>query len=279
MSKFKLCRYTLEQAGNNPRVMAAALHKQLGELGVSSGVVPVEDTAKALDIEDIRFESELGFEGSVVMTPNKSRGSILVKENTKPRMRFTVAHELYHFLSAYHKPVGGGFRCVSRDMIASNGQKLKSDKDKSLAKHYKQEAEANQFAAEMLMPYAQVRRRLNAEPNFEHILSISDDFGVSKETAARHYANRNGDCVAVLFIKDGKLRYAVKSEDFPRLDIRYGQSVPVLPKSRPGSKLSEMEDDDSALWISSRKGRRRMEEVRVQMLRQRDGYGIVLLAV
>lgn len=249
MSELSLCRYTLEEAGSNPKVKARALHQQLTGQGISEGVIPIEVIATSLGIGEIRYDANLAFEGAVIMTPNKSDGSILVKKAAPPRMRFTIAHELFHFLSDQHQPVNGAFKCKASDMRVGTDFKPRTAEQKARAKHYRQEAEANQFAAEILMPFERVKRRLNAEPDLEHVLSISHEFGVSKEAAARHYVSRNGDTVAILFIKDGLLRYAARSEEFPWVKILRGQAVPYVPKPRPGSKVSDVDDDEILNWV------------------------------
>lgn len=277
MSALSLCRFTLEEAGSNPRVKARALHVQLTSLGLSDGVIPIETVATSLGIGEIRYEANLAFEGAVVMTPNKSRGSILVKQASKPRMRFTIAHELFHFLSVQHQPVNGAFNCKVSDMQVATDFKPRTAEQKARIKHYRQEAEANQFAAEILMPFERVKRRLNAEPNLEHVLSISHEFGVSKEAAARHYGSRNGDTVAILFIRNGLLRYSVKSEEFPWVKIGREQAVPHVPKPRPGSKLSHIDEDDILNWVDLPARHEFDEEIKVQALYQENGFGMVLL--
>lgn len=258
---------------------ARALHKQLTDLGLSDGKVPIKTIAKSLDIHEIRFDANLAFEGAVVMTPNKSYGSILVKHAPKSRMRFTIAHELFHFLSVQHQPVNGAFNCKASDMRVGTDFKPRTAEQKARAKHYRQEAEANQFAAEILMPFERVRRRLNAEPDLDHVLNISREFGVSKEAAARHYVSRNGDTVAILFIEDGLLRYTVRSEEFPWVNILKGQAVPYVPKPRPGSRLSDIDEDDILNWVDLRARHEFGEEIKVQALYQDNGFGMVLLAV
>lgn len=279
MSKLSLCRFTLEEAGSNPRIKARALHQQLTGLGLSDGVIPIEIIATSLGIGEIRYDANLAFEGAVVMTPNKSRGSILVKQASKPRMRFTIAHELFHFLSDQHQPINGAFNCKASDMQVGMDFKPRTAEQKARIKHYRQEAEANQFAAEILIPFERVKRRLNAEPDLEHVLSISHEFGVSKEAAARHYASRNGDTVAILFIKDGSLRYTVRSKEFPWVKILRGQAVPYVPKPRPGSKASDVDDDEILNWVDLPRRHQFGGEIKVQALYQDNGFGMVLLAV
>lgn len=63
------------------------------------------------------------------------------------RRRFTVAHELGHFLVHRHLAPDGGFRCRPEDMATWDHERSP------------QEAEANHFAARLLMPLDDFRRQ------------------------------------------------------------------------------------------------------------------------
>jgi Zn-dependent peptidase ImmA (M78 family) len=67
--------------------------------------VPVEEWARRLDIEEIAPLETQRFEGGFLTDENRSRGIILVnKEASEGRRRFTIGHELGHFLIMSHKP-------------------------------------------------------------------------------------------------------------------------------------------------------------------------------
>ena len=109
--------------------------------------VPIEDIAKAVDISDIAAIGTSGFEGGLITDRDKSQGVILVKRENRPRrQRFTIGHELGHFLMPLHLPEDGEkFMCTSADM-------RESDTSKMIDRVTRMEAEANRFAANMLMP-------------------------------------------------------------------------------------------------------------------------------
>ncbi len=104
----KLDRMTIEEAGPNPKRIAASIHTQLALL---SGPVPIHQVAEALDIVEIRQVPLKGLEGALVSTPERDIGSIVVNSaSSAQRQRFSVAHELGHFLNPWHKrssPPGG----------------------------------------------------------------------------------------------------------------------------------------------------------------------------
>ena len=141
MTNLTLDRIALDDAGGNPRKIAEAIHLQLGDL---TGPVPVDAIAHALDIVEICKEPLTSFEGALITNVEKDYGSILVNARSNPqRRRFTVAHELGHFLNAWHKPT---IQCSREDMIVSAARD----------RHLRQETEANAFSIELLTP----RKRL-----------------------------------------------------------------------------------------------------------------------
>src|SRR3546814_5487495 len=92
----------IESAGADPARLAAAIIKQLPNI---SGAVPVYDIARALDIEEIREERLTSFEACLLTDRHKSHGSILVNAASSPRRRrYSVGHELGHFLNERHVP-------------------------------------------------------------------------------------------------------------------------------------------------------------------------------
>ena len=110
-----LSRIEIESAGSDPRKLARALLAQLPEL---TGPVPIEAIARALDIVSIEVSRSSGIEGCLQMRPLKSEGQIVVNAKSSPRRRrYTVAHELGHFLNeaapADHRL---GFACTAEDL-------------------------------------------------------------------------------------------------------------------------------------------------------------------
>jgi hypothetical protein len=108
------------------------------------------------------------------------------------RRRFTIAHELGHFLLPLH---GAGAQCVKADMG------VLASKDANRAR----EAEANRFAASLLMPKALFERDIRrlGTPETEHIVKLAGDYEVSKEAAARRYTDLCDHCCAVTFSRHG----------------------------------------------------------------------------
>jgi IrrE N-terminal-like domain len=90
-----------------------------------------------------------------------------------------------HFLMTTHKPPAGGFQCSRADM------RRWTDKEKGGV--IRMEVEANEFAALILMPPPLWRAELAKfrDPDLAQIVTLAGLFDVSKEAAARAYAQEN----------------------------------------------------------------------------------------
>jgi len=78
-------------------------------------------------------------------------------EHHPHRQRFSVAHEVGHFVLHYQQdPAATDFFCSPADMEVGAAQ-ARATADRARALYYQREAEANQFAAELLMPAGAVR--------------------------------------------------------------------------------------------------------------------------
>lgn len=170
--KLQLSRMDIEDAGPNPAKLAKEIHKQLDGSG-SIGAVPIESIATALDIVEIRTEPLDTFEGALITTQQRSVGKVLVNSlSAAPRRRFTIAHELCHFLNPWHKPPHdtddeSTFLCTKTDMGGRSASKEHT-------RHARQEREANRFAIELLAPQHLVKTHLEHSADLQHVLSVAN---------------------------------------------------------------------------------------------------------
>jgi hypothetical protein len=259
----ELDRIEIESAGADPARLAAAIIKQLPDL---TGPVPIYDIARALDIDEIREERLNSFEACLLTDRHKSHGSILVNAASSPRRRrYSVGHELGHFLNERHVPTSDdGFRCTKDDMAHP----------RRAGQHLRQEAEANTFAIELLAPEKLIRPRLKRAADLEHALAIADRQDISREAAVRRYVALHDECLAVVFTANGRVRYIEKSKEFPHTCVWTGDAVPVLPRRpRDGSGLTTLDEVSAALWLS----RPDSATLFAQTLYQVDGHAMMLL--
>ena len=109
----------------------------------------------------VREVTSMGFDGTLVRSKSVQKGVIGVRESIREnsRKRFTVAHEIGHFVIPYHRPL----KNVCGERIIDS---YRSTLDKA-------ELEANQFAAEFLLPAPAVRTRFEGDPSLARISSVA----------------------------------------------------------------------------------------------------------
>lgn len=255
----------------SPNALVHGLLKQLPDIPIP---VPIQEIALALDIKNIMPLTTKGFEGGLVADSTKSEGTILVNKNSsRQRQRFTIGHELGHFLSPWHEPATPeGFLCTSHDFIAADMRA--SDKVKRM------ESEANLFSAGILMPMQQFRKDLRSlgGPELEHIIKLANTYDVSKEALSRRYVGLHDECCAVVVSKDGHYLYSYRHDDFPFVDLQRGNPLPkgALSKTSNASEgtITEWAEVPPYTWTSNTK---KLTALFEQTMRQQQGYRITLL--
>lgn len=152
------------------RKVRKAAETVLEEAGVSSPPVDIRDLASAVaHVVEKEMDGEIS--GMLIPIEPKVDGkgwAILVnQDHPRVRKRFTMAHELGHILlhgySTAH--ADSGYKVRFRDPRSSEGS-------------VREEIEANQFAAEILMPEGLLLERLSEE-DLEYV-SLEGDEGPSK---------------------------------------------------------------------------------------------------
>jgi hypothetical protein len=237
--------------------------------------VPIERLSRDLDIEDIRDLDTEGFEGGLITDTDRSRGVILARKSHPYRRRFTLGHELAHFLIPTHIPdTPGRFLCSREDMRLLSA----AENDR----RGRMEVEANRFASLILMPPPLLRPRLHArrDPDAGHMASLADEFEVSKQAMANAYAQYHGAILAFVFTKGGRVIFPYKHLNFPFITVRKGEPVPngsLLKRSAPrrgiASDICECIPD---IWINVERGKP-APQLYEQVLGQRDDFAIVML--
>jgi len=268
-----LSRMDLADCGSLEKI-ADGIFRQMSEIPTP---VPIEDIALALDITDIRGLEADGFEGGLVTDAERSSGAILVNEgNSLERQRFTIGHELAHFLCSWHvPPASDGFRCSGSDMrkaIAGQVDRLADI-----------EVQANRFSVLMLLPAASFSRDLKrkAGVDIEHILELARRYRMSKEATSRRYVELRGERCAVIVSHLGKVVRLYRQSDFPFIDVRPGEAVPrtaiTARLDPPLGRPSDCKMVDGSTWLSTTIGTR-LPSLYEQVLVQANGYRLTLLS-
>lgn len=266
-----LCRLELDGLGS-PADIAKRIHELAPDLAPDFAI---EDICRQLDILAIEEKPVSSFEAMLLMDENKAWGSIVVAQGRRPeRRRFSIGHELGHFLIPTHRPTpGAGFSCSLDDLRV--GDTREHDRHKRI------EAEANRFAAHLLMPPARIRSSLRSrQPDLAEIVRLAGAFGVSREAMARGYIEAHRDTLAVIILHRGLIDRMYRPETFPWIEPRRGQPVPEdsiasVHRLQPG-QISEMEECEPETWFGERSARG-VEVLSEQLHVQQNGWATVLL--
>lgn len=267
-----LSRLDLDGLGS-PIAIAARIHSIECNMPLA---VPVEALCSKLDIAAIDDIDTVGFEAALIMDANKAVGSVLVAAGrSRQRRRYSISHELGHFLIPTHLPrPGAPFECSLTDLHLLDARE--QDRRKRI------EAEANRFAAALLMPQHRVRASTAlCAPNLAEVVRLARDFDVSKEAMARACVEAHNEATAVLILRHGRIVRIYRDQaSLPWITSRIGQPAPAgsiadAHRLRPG-ELSEIEECEVDVWFSDRDAKR-VEHLTEQMLGQRDGFAMLLL--
>ena len=240
--------------------------------------VPVKELALQLDIISIEALETEGFEGGLLTDANKAEGIILVNEASHPRRRrFTIGHELGHFLIPTHLPKDdNGFLCSFDDIRRTHA----STGDRAA----EMEVEANRFAALLLMPTPAFRRdmRRRKGADLEHVIELSEKYDTSREATARRYVSLHDEPIAAVVSQQGRILRSYRHNEFPFLEVTNGSALPRSCRTarieKPSGTISDWDEVDTALWLPSARGCR-LPTLYEQVLVQRDGYRLTLLSI
>jgi Zn-dependent peptidase ImmA (M78 family) len=252
----------------SPETLIAAILKHRPDMPRH---VPIDDIAASVGIVQIKDREMDRFEGALLANPEKTRGVIAVKVGTKPRRRrFTIGHELGHFLIRSH---GASMHCTSKHMTER----------RRATPEQKREAEANRFSAGLLMPKPMFKKDMDAlgSADVTHIRSLSDLYDVSMEASANRYVELSAERCAVLFSRDGVVRYARSSRDMAGLGVRAGDRLPANSLTALTKAIGEPTDWENlsgSIWLKSEWGQR-TPPILEQCLVQANGFRLTLLCV
>lgn len=131
-------------------------------------------------------------------------GVLLAAGQSRGRRRFSIAHELGHLYIPTHSKRPRGW-CSANAMAVKDGAGDRL------------ESEANDFAAELLMPQHLIAKDAALlSPSFASItkLASADHYDVSVTAAAVRYVDVTRSACALVCSQDGVIRWVLKSESF-----------------------------------------------------------------
>jgi Zn-dependent peptidase ImmA (M78 family) len=251
-----------------PADLAKAIVKQIDSLPIP---VPIEEIANATGIQDIQLMPVSTFEGALIA--KEGSALILINQNSpRYRQRFTIGHELGHYMCPWHLLKARHFECSSQDMridVPRGDPRLRL------------EVEANLFAAEILMPESLFKRdlRRTRDLSLQTIVELADIYGTSKLATGRRAVVLHDDPAALIVAQDGVFLYAFRGKAFPFISLKATQPLPRGSIARRADStvgsLTQVMPIDGSHWIESevRRGAKLFE----QCLTQASGYQLILL--
>jgi hypothetical protein len=268
----KLTRLDLGGAGS-PSALVTRILAAEPDLPIP---VPLEDLCTCLDIVAIRDLETEGFEAALVTDLLKASGAILVAANrSRQRRRFSIAHELGHFLIPLHlPPADGTLLCSAAHLSMQNVQH--ADRRRRM------EAEANRFAALLLMPPPALRAALHQvrRLSLNDIVRLAARFDVSKEAMARACVDYSREAIAVIVAREGRVLRCYRRDGlFHWIAPASGQPVPAgsIGNNRlPQGTISAIESCEPELWLGLRDASM-VAAMTEQVLWQRSGFALILL--
>lgn len=200
----------------------------LKKLGINSLPIDPYEISERLEVFVKEDDCE-GYTGMILVVDGRALISIKSGIRERPRKKFTVAHELGHYSIPEHLAGRTFFKCTDKDLDTF---------DKKGSK----ESEANDFAAEFLMPEELFRERIMLKDlSYGLIEELVDEFETSLTATGIRFVKLSGD-YALVCSEKLCIKWFVKGDDFPfylradgKLDeesmaIEYFKGK-VLPKS------------------------------------------------
>jgi IrrE N-terminal-like domain len=210
-----------------------AIEKLAEEVRASYGqmVAPVnlEVIADGESISLVPIEKSEGFHGRIEFLREAASFVIYYPDPnfapSRQRIRFSIAHELGHYFIESHREllVAGKSHDSTPGFICDNAL----------------EAEADEFAAALLIPVSHIEQRLRRRSfmTLAEILMMGDDWQSSARSAAIRYMRYTGEACAMVVSKQGKLTRYIPSDEADGLGYRF-TGIKIVPEGSAAHRLS-----------------------------------------
>ncbi|NQV29063.1 MAG: ImmA/IrrE family metallo-endopeptidase [Rhodopirellula sp.] len=175
----------------------------------------------------VRLGGLSGSEGRLVATSRRGGVIRVATDRNLGRYRFTLAHELGHFL------------LHPRTVVDKQFQR----KHFTVWNKASEEAEANYFAAELLMPKFLFKPRCPGTPSIRHLDSLAEEFRTSTLATAFQYWEYTNEPVALVLSEGWDMTsFRPFKDGWPR--IKFGE---IHEHSAAGERLAEKSDDSGRM--------------------------------
>ncbi|MFN0213167.1 MAG: ImmA/IrrE family metallo-endopeptidase [Saprospiraceae bacterium] len=157
------------------------------------------------------------------------------------KRRFVIAHELGHYE-------------MHRNLIEA----IHLDPERNFCEWLatgRHEVEANQFAAELLMPSVLFGPAVKGQFDLNLIKRVADEFQTSITATLLNYRDQGSFSVAIVYSENGWIKWATCSEDFVMPYIPRNEKIPVNSVANDlfggsGRLPDRPEEIDTATWFS-----------------------------
>lgn len=207
--------------------------------------VDLVDVCRLLGLE-IRYCDASGFDGALVCSKENRVGTVLIKKSIRElgRMKFTIAHEIAHYVLPHHG--ASGSVCRPKDV---------ENWDRRLPE---EEQEANVFAGELLIPQSLVEApQLREKPTFHAIRALSARFETSLTAAAYRAMQLTPFRAAIVWSTNASIRWFKASDEFEAF-VSVRESVAEGTYAHDCFKGIAVPDDlkrvNSHLWLAASTG-------------------------
>lgn len=267
----------MSAASTSPSATAFHLTRLLdAAFGEDRFPVDVAELAKAVG-KELRLDARIvevqpapnlqSFEGGLFHLDGKDWALIYNAALTSPgRIRFTLAHELAHFL--LHRDLQAEFYCSQAEIAGY-------DVERRLV-----EGEADEFASVLLMPLRQFRVALSGQVFDLNVLSsVSSKFGVSLTSAALRWIRATDESAVLVLSRDGYIDWSVSSEKAAKNGAFFrtrGKVVPVPDASLAADKRRDSCRDGEIVPLSTWFEHGHPDALLREMKLTCDNYGYIL---
>ncbi|MFH2057957.1 MAG: ImmA/IrrE family metallo-endopeptidase [Pseudomonadota bacterium] len=202
----------------------------------------IEQVALNVGIQGIQEIPDKNVEGILVALPDKSVGFISISKHIreKTRKRFTIAHELGHFLIKSHD---SNYNCNAFDI------------NNYSAKNKPQENEANQFAAELLMPRQYFSAEIDhQEPSYELFQSLTSKFESSLQSTLIRFKELTNESIAIVLSENSMIKWVSRSESFKyyiEADVPLSTDTYAIEFFKREELPQEFEEVDKNVWFDA----------------------------
>jgi Zn-dependent peptidase ImmA (M78 family) len=167
-----------------------------------SGVPDLSAIASRIGLRVREVEAD-GFDGSLVRALDGPKGIIAVNSAIREltRKRFTIGHEIGHYLIPHHRSLRNV--CRSEDIERWHSSIASAER------------EANEFSAELLLPRKLVTPRLGLKnPSLHTISAVATEFSTSLTATIYRFLELTDLACCMIWCEGARAKWYVRSEAF-----------------------------------------------------------------